>query len=62
MQKLRQIMTHCYKSFLIIRSEPCLSISEPPSKVTELSVPECIQEEAHVHLFGGAVEEILGDF
>lgn len=62
MQKLRQAMTHYYKYFLIIRCETCLNTSEPPPKVTELSVPECIQEEAHVRLFGGPVEEILDDF
>lgn len=62
MQKLRQIMTQYYKYFLIIRPGNGLSFAELPLKVTELSMPKCIQEVTHVHWFGGVVEEILGDF
>lgn len=62
MQKLRQIMTQYYKYFLVIRPNNGLSPAELLLKVTELSKPKCIQEEVHVHWFGGSVEEILSDF
>lgn len=62
MQKLRQIKTRYYKYFLIIRPDNGLSPAELPLKVTELSMPKCIQEGAQVHWFGGSAEEILGDF